>query len=200
MNTNFKNKKSIYKRLLIVHCSLLIFFFLTSGYSGGYGEEEKKLAPADSKQGEEGFLLKGREIFHERCAACHGIDGNAILPDAPSFAKGERLEKTDKELLESIRHGKGDIMPPWEGVISDKEQRDILGYVKVVVGDKVFGEKCVKCHQKIPNIPPEIPDDKSLKDSNGSIRICKGCDMEKSMTREEQIEVIRFIRYLGTLK
>jgi len=174
------------KKICVHLCNLWIisFLFLMSG--GVYGEEKDK---NDS-------LLKGREIFHERCAACHGIDGNPILPEAPSFAKGERLDKTDKELLESIRHGKGDIMVPWEGVISDKEIKDVLEYSKVIVGDKVFNDKCIICHKKIPNMPAGIPEDKSLKGSSSTIRICKHCDIESTMTREEQIEVIRFIRRL----
>lgn len=151
------------------------------------------------EKGDVNTLLRGKEIFHERCAVCHGADGNAMLPGAPSFAKGERLDKSDKELLNTIQHGK-DMMPSWEGVISDEEQHDALSYVRVIVGDKVFEEKCLKCHQKMPKIPPEIPQEKALQDSGDAIRLCKACEIEKELTREEQIEVIKFIRHLGTLK
>ncbi len=162
---------------------------MTFGFTGAYAEEK----------GDANTLLRGKEIFHERCAVCHGADGNAMLPGAPSFAKGERLDKPDKELLSTIQHGKN-MMPPWEGVISKEEQHDALSYVRVIVGDKVFEEKCLKCHEKMPMIPPNIPEEKSLKDSSEVIRICKACEIEKELTREEQIEVIKFIRYLGTLK
>ncbi len=166
-----------------------VVLLMTFGFTKALAEEK----------GDVNTLLKGKEIFHERCAVCHGADGNAMLPGAPSFAKGERLDKPDEELLKTIRHGKG-MMPPWEGVLSSKEQHDALGYVRVIVGDKVFEEKCLKCHEKIPQIPPQIPEEKVLKDSSEAIRICKACEIEMELTREEQIEVIKFIRYLGTFK
>ena len=171
------------------YLNVIVFLLSTFAYSAGYAEEKKD---ADS-------LLKGKEIFHERCAVCHGADGNAMLPGAPSFAAGERLDKSDEELLKTIRHGK-DMMPPWEGVLSSNEQHDTLSYVRVIVGDKVFEDKCLKCHEKIPRIPPDIPDEKALKDSGDAIRICKACEIEKELTREEQIEVIRFIRHIGKSK
>ncbi|MBI5327496.1 MAG: cytochrome c [Deltaproteobacteria bacterium] len=171
----------------LIFCVVFIFFM---GGLIGHAGENKKIGMD---------VAKGKEIFHERCAACHGADGNALLPNAPSFAKGERMEKTDSELLKTIKHGK-EMMPPWEGVISDEEQLNTLNYVRVIVGDKVFDDKCVKCHEKIPGIPPDVPDNKALKDYSGTIKICKACEIEKELSRDEQIEVIKFIRYLGTLK
>lgn len=166
-----------------------ILLLLLVGYREGYGEVNEG----------DNMLLRGKEIFHERCAVCHGADGNAMLPGAPSFAKGERLDKPDEELLKTIQHGKN-MMPPWEGVLSSTEQHDALSYVRVIVGDKVFEEKCLKCHQKMPQIPPEIPEEKALKDSSEAIRICRACEIEQELTREEQIEVIKFIRSIGKVK
>ena len=78
---------------------------------------------------------QGRDIYEEFCGACHGYDGVPLLPGAPSFSKGERLEKTDVELLKSIREGKGDIMPAWQDVLSDDECESILNYVRSMVDE-----------------------------------------------------------------
>lgn len=52
------------------------------------------------------------EVFGTFCAGCHGRLGLAAHPDAPNFALGERLEKSDLELLTTVRKGHGE-MPEW---------------------------------------------------------------------------------------
>ena len=68
--------------------------------------------------------------YEEHCGACHGYDGVPMLPGAPSFAAGERLEKADAELLKSIAEGKGEIMPPWSEVLSEEQRIEVLRYVR----------------------------------------------------------------------
>ncbi len=54
-----------------------------------------------------GFASVGGRVFLTYCAGCHGFDGFADYPPAPSFSMGERLEKDDRMLLQSILNGKG---------------------------------------------------------------------------------------------
>lgn len=140
---------------------------------------------------------RGKEIFHEKCAACHGVDGVPILPGTPEFAKGERLEKSDEELLKTIMHGK-DQMPPWKETLSKQQCKDVLAFVRGIVGEKVFEEKCMKCHTRgLPSLRPDVPKNSELKDFKGKLDICRGCDLEKEVTREELLGVIRYIRALS---
>ncbi|MFQ5757035.1 MAG: c-type cytochrome [Acidiferrobacterales bacterium] len=74
----------------------------------------------------------GKEIYEEYCAACHGYDGVPILPGSPNFSKGERLDKTDAELLKTISDGKGDIMPPWKEVLSEQQRKNVLHYLRSI--------------------------------------------------------------------
>ena len=71
----------------------------------------------------------GQEIFETKCAVCHGVGGTAILPNAPHFAKGERMEKSDDELLTNVFEGLN-VMPPWKGILSEQEIREVLIYVR----------------------------------------------------------------------
>ena len=73
----------------------------------------------------------GKELYESNCAACHGDDGTALLPGTPHFSRGERLEKTDAELMVSIVAGLK-IMPPWAGIMSDKEIKDSLAYLRLL--------------------------------------------------------------------
>ncbi len=77
-------------------------------------------------------LAKGKEVYSELCTPCHGFDGVKVMEEAPSFSKGEALEKVDTELMESITNGKGDIMPPWAEELSLEEIVAVLTYVKTL--------------------------------------------------------------------
>jgi mono/diheme cytochrome c family protein len=80
--------------------------------------------PPEAIEGEALALL-----YEENCAFCHGYDGIPILPGAPNFAEGERLEKCNAALLVTMKTGKND-MPPWEDVLSLHEQRQLLNFVR----------------------------------------------------------------------
>ncbi len=71
----------------------------------------------------------GWELFETNCAVCHGMDGSPNLPNAPRFSQGERMEKTDAQLLTSLSEGLN-VMPPWKGVLNDQEMRELLTYVR----------------------------------------------------------------------
>ncbi len=61
----------------------------------------------------------GAEVFGTFCAGCHGRLGVASHPDAPNFAFGERMEKPDAELLQTV-YGGHDQMPEWSEKIPDE--------------------------------------------------------------------------------
>ena len=71
----------------------------------------------------------GETTFVTFCAGCHGLNGIAAYVDSPSFALGDRMEKPDAELIESVRNGKG-VMPSWGDKLSDRQMRDVLGFVR----------------------------------------------------------------------
>jgi len=71
----------------------------------------------------------GQQIFSTFCAGCHGFNGIAAYPSAPSFARGERLDKSDKELMESMLNGLG-VMPSWQGTLSTEMLLSTLTYIR----------------------------------------------------------------------
>ena len=94
------------------------------------------LIPCNDTVAQDDAAAEGRDIYEEFCGACHGYDGTALLPGAPSFSNGERLEKSDAELLKSIMEGKGDIMPGWGDTLSEDECETILLYVRSMAGSE----------------------------------------------------------------
>ena len=76
-------------------------------------------------------VMKGGRIYRMHCAGCHGASGVATLPNAPSFARGERLLQPDQMLLGAIRTGRG-AMPGFFGVLSDRDTLDVIAYMRTM--------------------------------------------------------------------
>jgi mono/diheme cytochrome c family protein len=84
---------------------------------------------------------RGRMIFNQRCAICHGEDGRGRDGMAANLVdEWHRLSKSDQELARNIRSGlqtPGKIysagpMPPQ--VLGDREMDDVLTYVRGAFG------------------------------------------------------------------
>ena len=77
----------------------------------------------------------GKTLYASRCQGCHGADGKgnpamakALQADIPDFSSKEIRKKADAELVGVLKKGKGK-MPPAAG-LSEKELKDLVGYVK----------------------------------------------------------------------
>lgn len=62
-------------------------------------------------------------------------------PGVPLFAEGERLEKTDAQLINSIKNGvnnpdnpAGMSMPPYGGgpILNDSQLADVVAYIRTL--------------------------------------------------------------------
>jgi TPR repeat protein len=72
---------------------------------------------------------RGESTYVSFCAGCHGLNGIAAYVGSPSFALGERLEKSDAVLLDSIRNGRG-VMPDWGNKFTRQRLRDVLAFLR----------------------------------------------------------------------
>jgi mono/diheme cytochrome c family protein len=76
-------------------------------------------------------------VFAQKCALCHGPDGRgdgpgsaALNPKPRNFHDQAYMKtRTDAELLEVIRNGKG-VMPKWGGLMSEAEMKAVLAHVR----------------------------------------------------------------------
>lgn len=76
-------------------------------------------------------VMRGQQLFGMHCSACHGMRGEGVMPEAPKFRMGERLDQPDMLLMQSIKTGKNK-MPPFFGVLQDPDILDILSYVRTL--------------------------------------------------------------------
>ena len=85
----------------------------------------------------------GGRIFQMFCAGCHGPDGLATYEHAPSFSMGENLQKDDRELLQSVIKGTGN-MPPWGDKLAVQDLRNAIAYIRLMHESKLKGEPPVQ--------------------------------------------------------
>lgn len=74
-------------------------------------------------------MNNGKRLYMAHCAGCHGMDGNSVMPQAPSFARGERLQQADFTLVNFIKTG-SPTHPPFLGMIVEREMFDVVGYLR----------------------------------------------------------------------
>ena len=175
-------KQLVFKRLAI---ALVLLSCSASGMA------DAPVTPQDMA-----LLGEVRDLYQDNCAMCHGYDGIPMLPGTPNFFKGERFDKSDEELLESIAKGK-DMMPPWEDQLDEAQHQQLLDYVKGIAGEMVFQDKCESCHgDTVPAMSGNIPKNREeIMAHVGDIELCAG-DVEATMSREEITEVVVFLRSL----
>ena len=81
----------------------------------------------------------GKKVYQTFCAGCHGFKGIAAYKSAPSFSKGERLNKSDNELLKSISDGKN-LMPGWRDILPENLRHTALLYIRSSLSEKIQDE------------------------------------------------------------
>jgi len=75
--------------------------------------------------------VKGGQLYAKHCATCHGVDGVNVMPDAPNFARSERLLRPDVFILATIKEGKN-AMPSYQGVLKDQDILDVIAYLRTL--------------------------------------------------------------------
>ena len=107
---------------LVVGAFALFMVFTTDSYAGG-------------------DAAAGKAIYEANCAACHGADGNSPMAAAgmavPSFAKGERLDKSFDDRFNSVCKGATPDpptppMPAFCEQLSEDDVRNAVAYTETL--------------------------------------------------------------------
>ncbi len=88
----------------------------------------------------------GKRVYFTKCVWCHGVEGAGDGPGAArlwprprNFNAGTfkirhtvsgQLPLIDVDLFDTVTHGlPGSAMPPWEGILTDQQRKDVLAFV-----------------------------------------------------------------------
>jgi mono/diheme cytochrome c family protein len=110
---------------------------LAGGVSSGCGggDDEASTAPATTTATEPGAgqTASGAQLFRDNCQSCHGPEGTGghVGPDLQKSSVAENLAQVEKQ----VRNGGGG-MPPFSGVLSDKEIDVVAHYVVEEIAPK----------------------------------------------------------------
>jgi cytochrome c oxidase cbb3-type subunit III len=83
-------------------------------------------------------VARGKTIFAEQCAACHGPDGKGKQEQgAPNLTDAIWLYGDSRQaIVESIRTGRGGVMPAWTGRLDPVTLKALAVYVHSLGGGK----------------------------------------------------------------
>lgn len=94
-----------------------------------------------------GDAAKGKQMYNQYCATCHGLTGKgdgqaaaALNPKPRDFTdKGVMGPLSDDDLFKVIQGGgaavgKSPMMPPWGGSLKDQDIRDVISYIRGLSG------------------------------------------------------------------
>ncbi len=101
--------------------------------ANGFGVKESALPPAAAKQSERS-IAEGRQVFENRCAGCHGIDGRAgeRAPDIATSAKTQR--RSDSALAQIINNGIPAAGMPAFSTLDPSTSRALVKYLRFLQG------------------------------------------------------------------
>jgi mono/diheme cytochrome c family protein len=85
-------------------------------------------------------VVDGAALFGSKCALCHGKDGVGLAnwksKGQPDFTNPEwQKARTDEQIADSIKNGKGKYMPGFKGKFSDEETGAVVQQIRA------FGKK-----------------------------------------------------------
>ncbi len=84
-------------------------------------------------------IALGKKIYHGRCEACHGNQGdgktfaaNSLFPPPKNFtSKSTKTELSFKRMIRSVTKGRPNTaMMPWENVLNKQEIISVVNYIR----------------------------------------------------------------------
>ena len=84
-------------------------------------------------------IALGKKIYHDRCEACHGNQGdgktfaaNVLFPPPKNFLlKNTKAELTLARMILSVVQGRPNTaMMPWENILSEEEIVSVVSYIR----------------------------------------------------------------------
>ena len=101
------------------------------------------LPPDDGAAQQKGDVASGKVKYQQLCVSCHGATGKgdgpaagALNPKPRNHTDTQYMKTLSDEYLAKITKeggvavGKSPLMPPWGGVLSESDVRNVVAYIR----------------------------------------------------------------------
>jgi cytochrome c oxidase cbb3-type subunit 2 len=157
--------------IFILWVSGAFLFGMAHGVSAETSPIEKRLQRLETQVMQE----RGRRLYREACAPCHGVDGNGqgpaaqgLSPKPQDFTQGMYKFRstpidampTDDDLVRSISEGiPGTAMPAWKRLLSQSQRQAVAQYLKTFAAEKFAAQAQTSVTSlQLPPAPALTPD------------------------------------------
>ncbi len=155
---------------------LILFSLFFWGISTGPGTMKALAQGGDQPLGPVGKAYRGQSLFSQRCASCHGEQGDGKseladkLPDTlPDFTARDYTQgKSPQFIFDVITNGRMDrMMPPWGNELSEEARWDLTAYIwslsqsphRVAAAERIYEQQCASCHGSSgAGVEADVPD------------------------------------------
>jgi mono/diheme cytochrome c family protein len=120
-------------RALVLTLAALTLAGVASSCGGGDNEAVTEPATTAATEPGTGQAASGAQLFSDNCQSCHGPDGAGghVGPNLQKSSIAENLAQVERQV-----HNGGGAMPPFSGVLSDKEIDVVAHYVVEQIAPK----------------------------------------------------------------
>lgn len=128
-------KHSLMKRRLLIVVLITISIPVSVAVSHEWMAPKEASSIQNNTPSEPESVARGREIYLDNCAACHGADLKGLSAEAAGLKKGspdlpKRLNThSDGDFFWKIQNGRGE-MPSFKEDLQDTEIWDVINYIK----------------------------------------------------------------------
>ena len=125
---------------LIIIASLVVLFTISVGFNTT--PQEKWTAPASADKvenplkGDEAATTKGKKIYKQMCAICHGMKGkgdgmagSALNPKPANFTKTEIQDETDGAIFWKMTEGRGNMVS-YKETLSETQRWQLVNFIR----------------------------------------------------------------------
>lgn len=99
-----------------------------SAQQAGASKGAVQVAAAQASEHLSPEAQKGAQLYSSLCARCHGP--NMVSPGTNAFDLRKFPKDQHARFVHDVLNGKGGDMPPWKGLVTDKQIDELWAYVK----------------------------------------------------------------------
>jgi cytochrome c oxidase cbb3-type subunit 3 len=115
--------------LIFLTAFIVIIFYSIAGCSKQKDTGEIRTVSVSPGEGQSTGVTSGKAVYEKYCKACHGEGARGDL--CPDLTDDKwKYGSSEDDLFRTISMGRPGGMPKWNHLLSEKEIKDVIEYIK----------------------------------------------------------------------